>query len=279
MVVLCICMAAVILVLAVLLYLELEMFQISVLDRRNRRHEELAFLSRDAECGQTVFFGDSITQYCPVEEIYASYTAKCGQRVYNRGIASETTEDALRRLESNVLCLKPGTLVILYGCNDIGKKIPAARTVQNIEKIIVRTREVNPEVRILLQAVYPVRETGNKLAAKLLIGGRTCEKVRLLNRALEEMADRLEVPFADLTDVLADESGQLKAEYTADGLHVNEKAYRRIAARIMPLLLAKGGSSHYAEGNRQIQQEKSGNRHHADGNRQMQQEKKGELAE
>lgn len=258
MVVLCIGMAAVIIVLAVLLYLELEMFQISVLDRRNRRHEELAFLSQDANCGQTVFFGDSITQYCSVEEIYASYTAKCGQQVYNRGIASETTEDALKRLESNVLCLRPGTLVILYGCNDIGKKIPADRTVQNIEKIIVRMRESNPGVRIILQAVYPVRETGNKLAAKLLIGGRTCEKVRKLNRALEEMADRMEVPFADLTDVLADENGQLKAEYTADGLHVNEKAYRRIAEKIIPLLLAEGGSLHHTEGIRQIQQEKKG---------------------
>lgn len=226
----------VVLILAALLYLEFGMFRVSVLDRRDRRYEELAFLNKQAESGQTVFFGDSITQYCPVEEIYASYIASSGQQVYNRGIASETTQDAIKRLDSNVLSINPGTLVILYGCNDIGQKIPVSRTVANMEEIIVRVRKKNPDVHIIMQAVYPVREQGNGLPAKLLIGRRTCEKIKQLNIALEELAKRMGISFVNLTDILADESGQLRTEYTADGLHVNEIAYRQIAAEMIPML-------------------------------------------
>ena len=40
--------------------------------------------------GQTVFLGDSITEYYPVAEAYGSFTQKTGSLVYNRGISAET---------------------------------------------------------------------------------------------------------------------------------------------------------------------------------------------
>lgn len=231
------CLMAVIVVLGFLLYLLMGVFRISALDRRDHRKDELAFLSESGKQGQTVFFGDSITHYCPVEEIYAAYTERSGLRVYNRGIASETSADALKRLDSNVLALDPANLVILLGCNDIGEKIPTDQTVRNLEEIIRRVREKNPAVHIILQAVYPIRETGNSLPARYLIGGRSNEKVQALNKELNAMTQRQNVLFADLTDLLADGSGQLREDYTADGLHVNERAYQKIAARLTPLLI------------------------------------------
>ncbi|MGM9588218.1 MAG: GDSL-type esterase/lipase family protein [Candidatus Limivicinus sp.] len=242
MTILCVCLITVIVVLGFVLYLALGMFRVSVLDRRDHRKEELAFLGEQAKQGQTVFFGDSITQYCPVEEVYASYTEKTGSLVYNRGIASETSEDALKRLDSSVLALKPASLVILLGCNDIGQKMPASQTVNNIEQIIVKTRQQDPDVSVILQAVYPVRESVKSLPARLLIGSRTCEKIRVLNGELEKLAKRQHVAYLDLTDILSDEGGQLKQAYTMDGLHVNELAYRQIAARVMPLLEGQYGA-------------------------------------
>lgn len=235
------CLIGLIVILLFLLYLVLGMVRVSVLDRRNHRKEELAFYSKNAKTGQTVFLGDSITQYCPVEEVYAQYMAQSGSRVYNRGIASETSEDVLKRLDSNVIALKPAKLVILLGCNDIGKKISAEQTVSNVEKIIEKVREGNPDVHIILQAVYPVKESGNPLPAQILVGSRTCEKIKKLNIGLKELAERQKIVFVDLTDVLADSNGQLKEEYTADGLHVNEQAYQQIAAQIIPLLCAGKG--------------------------------------
>lgn len=241
MTILCVCLIGVIVVLGLALYLALGMFRVSVLDRRDRRKEELAFLGENGKQGQTVFFGDSITQYCPVEEVYAGYTEWSGSLVYNRGIASETSEDARKRLESSVLALKPARLVILLGCNDIGKKLPASQTVNNIEQIIEKTRQQNPDVFIILQAVYPIRERVKSLPARLLIGSRTCEKIRALNGELEKLAKRQKVTYLDLTDLLADEQGQLKQAYTMDGLHVNELAYRQIAAWVIPLLEGQHG--------------------------------------
>lgn len=242
MAILCVCLIGVIVVLGLALYLALGMFRVSVLDRRDHRKEELAFLGETAKQGQTVFFGDSITQYCPVEEVFAGYTERSGSLVYNRGIASETSADALKRLESSVLALKPARLVILLGCNDIGKKMPASQTVDNIEQIITKSRQQNPDISIILQAVYPIREGIQSLPARILIGSRTCEKIRALNTELEKLARRQSVAYLDLTDLLADERGQLKQEYTMDGLHVNELAYRQIAARMMPLLEVQCGA-------------------------------------
>lgn len=242
MIILCVCLIAVVLVLMLALYLALGMFRVSVLNRRDHRKEELAFLGDTAKLGQTVFFGDSITQYCPVEEMYAAYTARTGSLVYNRGIASETSGDALKRLDSSVLALQPASLVILLGCNDIGKKLTASQTVNNIEQIIAKTRQQNPEIFILLQAVYPIRESVKSLPARLLIGSRSCEKIRALNTELKELAERQNVVYLDLTDLLSDEEGRLKQAYTMDGLHVNELAYRQIAARVMPLLEGKHGA-------------------------------------
>lgn len=231
-----VCLLIVIAVLAGLLYLIIGIFRVSVLERRNHRHEELEFLGKIGISRQTVFFGDSITHYCPVEEMYAEYTQRSGLRVYNRGIASETSEDALRRLDGSVLALDPMNLVILLGCNDIGKKIPIAQTIRNIEEIITRTRKKNPGIHIILQAVYPIREMGNSLPAKYLIGGRTCKKIRTLNKELKALAERQRVQFVDMTDLLAGEDGQLKQEYTMDGLHVNEQAYQKIANRLISVL-------------------------------------------
>lgn len=242
MTILCACLIGGIVFLGLALYLALGMFRVSVLNRRNHRKEELAVLGETAKQGQTVFFGDSITQYCPVEEVFAGYTERSGSLVYNRGIASETSEDALKRLESNVLALKPARLVILLGCNDIGKKMHAPQTVDNIRQIIVKTRKQNPDAFIILQAVYPIRERVRSLPAKLLIGRRTCEKIRTLNIELEKLARRQRVAYLDLTDLLADEWGQLKQEFTMDGLHVNEQAYRQIATRVIPLLEGQYGA-------------------------------------
>lgn len=213
-------------------------FKVSSLDRRDHRAEELAFLSEMAIEGQTVFLGDSITQYCPVEEIYSSFAKQHSQIVYNRGITSETSLDALNRLEHSVLVLKPSQVVILLGCNDIGK-LTKEQTVSNIEKIIDRIRELDANVKILLQAVYPIRETKITFSAKLIVGRRTNEKVRQLNKELEKLAKKKHVFYLDLTELLRDEEGQLKQSFTRDGLHVNAKAYREIAKCVIPLLEEK----------------------------------------
>lgn len=74
--------------------------------------------------GQTVFLGDSITEYYPVEEAFGSYTKNTGSLVYNRGISAETSGHMKERLADTVLNIRPRNVVMLIGTNDIGQGVP-----------------------------------------------------------------------------------------------------------------------------------------------------------
>lgn len=69
----------------------------------------------------TVFFGDSITELCPLNDIYASYVKDTGIPVINRAISAETTAQMLERFEDNVINIHPQNLVMLMGINDLSQ--------------------------------------------------------------------------------------------------------------------------------------------------------------
>ena len=55
------------------------------------------------------------------------------------------------------------------------------------------------------------------------------ERIALLNRYLVDLC--LELPNAELIDTAAavtDENGYLRADFTTDGIHLNETAYRAV---------------------------------------------------
>jgi lysophospholipase L1-like esterase len=45
------------------------------------------------------------------------------------------------------------------------------------------------------------------------------------NKRLQKLAKEFGYDYIDLHSLMADERGELKAEFTADGLHLNEAAY------------------------------------------------------
>lgn len=116
-------------------------------------------LSQDSLKETTVFFGDSITELCPVEDLYATYTRKTGVPIINRGISAETTDSMLKRIEKTVLVMKPKNLVMLMGINDIAAKVDNQQIVNNIKQMITLTKQQSPKTHIILQAVYPINKT------------------------------------------------------------------------------------------------------------------------
>jgi Lysophospholipase L1 and related esterases len=64
-----------------------------------------------------VFIGDSITQFWEL----GAYFSKNDRMVLNRGIGGDTTEYLLKRLEADVLQLKPKYAVLKIGVNDTMK--------------------------------------------------------------------------------------------------------------------------------------------------------------
>ena len=105
------------------------------------KKENFSFLNEKyAQQGQTVLFGDSITEIFNNYELFYAFSQTTGQAVYNRGSSGDTSDRLLERLECNALNISPKNLVILIGTNDICIGLPTEYTLNNIKEILQRTQ-------------------------------------------------------------------------------------------------------------------------------------------
>lgn len=180
---------------------------------------------------QTVLLGDSITDFFNWYELFYDFSKSTGQAVYNRGISGDTTDRLLERLHENVLNINPKNIVLLIGTNDIGRGLPLEISVHNVDLILKEIKEACPEANVIFQAVYPVNKPMRFRGEK-----RSNEKINLMNKEFIKLSDKYECHWLDITDKLKDSDGNLKKEFTYDGLHINVKAYKIIAENIIELL-------------------------------------------
>ena len=203
---------------------------------KQTKKENYLFLNENyAHHGQTVLFGDSITEIFNSYELFYTFSKVTGQAVYNRGISGDTSDRLLERLKCNALNITPKNLVILIGTNDIGKDIPSEYTLKNIQDILSVTHEICPSTNIILQAIYPVNSRMS-LTARQMTGKRSNKKILALNEELHNIAVENKVHWLDLTKYLSDKNGRLAKEYCYDGLHLNAQGFKVVAKKIIPLL-------------------------------------------
>lgn len=189
--------------------------------------------SKEAVTGQTLFLGDSITEFYRTDDFYNGYTAATGQLVYNRGISGNRTDQVLARLETDVFPLLPKQLVLLIGTNDLFRFRSVEDIAGNVDEIITRCKPYAEN--IYLVAVFPVTHY-KSLFGFFMVNFRTNKKIDKLNVLLKSVAAKQGIPFVDFTSELKDSKNRLKKEYTHDGLHVNRLGYEVYTANILPYI-------------------------------------------
>lgn len=196
------------------------------------KKENYSFLNKKyALENQTVLLGDSITDFFNWYELFYNFSKSSGQAVYNRGISGDTTDRLLERLQENVLNIKPKNIVLLIGTNDIGRGLPLSTSIKNLESIIKSTKEYCPDVNFIVEAVYPINENMRDRFEK-----RSNKKINEMNKEFIKLCEKHNCVWLDFTDKLKDKNGNLKNEYTYDGLHINALAYELVAENVIPLL-------------------------------------------
>lgn len=91
-----------------------------------------------------VCFGDSLTAgYGSTKghDYPSLLRARISLPVINTGISGNTTGDALKRLDADVLKYNPRLVIITLGANDFFQGIPEEKTIANMERIIDRIEE------------------------------------------------------------------------------------------------------------------------------------------
>lgn len=82
-------------------------------------------------------------------------------------------------------------------------------------------------------AYYPVNYEAADESMKACLQIRTNEKIALANEKVARLAAKHHQRYIDINRNLKDEQGRLKAEYTIEGMHINEDGYRAIFDDIM----------------------------------------------
>lgn len=161
-----------------------------------------------------VFLGNSITERGDWSELVP------GKRVANRGIGGDNSFGVLGRLD-DLVAQHPSQVFLMIGINDLGRGLPIEVIVNNYRRILDRLQAGLPGARIYLQSVLPLNET---LLKYDYLKGKNV-KVQQLNGEVKMLADEYGFTFVNLHEVMADAQGELKKEYTMDGIHLKTEAY------------------------------------------------------
>lgn len=143
-----------------------------------------------------VCLGDSITgvyYHTGGRRAYCDLLGLGLRRVYpkaklvmiNAGISGDTTEGALRRLDTDVLQHHPQLVTVMFGMNDV-VRVSRDRYRHNLQEIVTRCRGVGAEVVLgTPNSVYPEDEN------------RPMERLAQFAETVREVAREMEVPLAD----------------------------------------------------------------------------------
>lgn len=182
--------------------------------------------------GQILFTGSSLMENFPVDKWTAQI--KDAPLCYNRGIGGYTTEDFLKVLDTAIFDLEPSKIYINIGTNDLANPdLTLEQIINNYQEILSQIKNKLPETEVILLAYYPGNFDAAEDYMKDVLSIRTNEKINKANKMIEELAAKNGFRFLNINEPLQDSQGRLKAEYTTEGLHINEEGYRSI----FPLIL------------------------------------------
>lgn len=191
------------------------------------KKEYYELLNREIEGDSIVFLGDSLTEFYRTDEFLRDFN------VYNRGIAGDTTAGILRRLDSNVIMMKPKKIFLQIGTNDLGENKKPLYIINNIKKIISKLKTELPQTKLYLLSLYPINAKASPLS-KIIVGRRKQSDIETINCALVAYAEEMNITYIDIFPHLLDDENRLKKEFTVEGLHISLDGYCKITSLLYP---------------------------------------------
>ncbi|OYW76370.1 MAG: hypothetical protein B7Z37_09100 [Verrucomicrobia bacterium 12-59-8] len=218
---------------------------------------------KEPKTGGIVMFGDSTTAPRGSLKVYATRVETALQSigsslgVHNAGIGGNTTWDALKRLQNDVLKYQPRIIVMQFGindsCVDVWKnppattpRVPLAEYLANLRRMIAAAQEA--KAKVILMTTNPLRWTSKlrELYGKppynpAAEDGFDSATLVGYNDALRELAAELKVPLVDVRAAYPDFAAQHQTTIDGlllDGMHPNDLGQQLVAELLVPAIRA-----------------------------------------
>ena len=184
---------------------------------------------------EVLFVGSSLMEHFPLNELAQSMGINIV--MYNRGISGYKIEDLVKAKEECIFELQPRKIFINIGTNDVGDhSYVQEKLIEEYKNLLIEIKNRLPKASIYVMAYYPVNAKEDfGLPAEIherMFKTRTNEALLEVNKAIEKMAGELHLPFINVNNGLVDGEGNLKKEYSTDGIHMYPNGYQNILTNL-----------------------------------------------
>jgi Lysophospholipase L1 and related esterases len=179
--------------------------------------------------GQILFVGSSLMEWFPINEMQQALEKD--YIIYNRGIAGYVTSELLNSMEECIFELEPSKIFINIGTNDMNNlDYRKEKLVKNYDEILSKIKLRLPNCKVYVMAYYPVNAKADfpgvddefkQDAFKM----RTNEVILEANKMIEELTKKHNYKFINVNEGLIDGEGNLKEEFSVEGIHMWANAY------------------------------------------------------
>ncbi|MFN8274954.1 MAG: GDSL-type esterase/lipase family protein [Flavobacteriaceae bacterium] len=217
-------------IIALLLYGFAASGQINAVDFANFKKYESpnkALMNESTTNNRIVLMGDSITEGWINSD--ADFFAQ--NQLIDRGISGQTTAQMLLRFRNDAIDLKPKTIVILAGINDIAENtgsISVEQIFSNIKSMcdLARANQIKVVLCTVLPAAqFPWRPQINPI-----------EKVLALNEMIRNYAQQEKISLVDYFTTMKDTQNGLPKIHSEDGVHPNKEGYEVMKSLLLEKL-------------------------------------------
>lgn len=173
-----------------------------------------------------VFFGDSITSGYKIEEFYPK------NNVINSGTSGDTTENLLERME-DVYKYNPSKVFILIGINDLNRGKSIDEILDNIQRIVNNIKTNRKYTNIYIESVYPINRNVFEDEDYSFNNDISNDTIKELNDRLSNLCKENSIQYVDVYNNLIDSEGNLKEDYTREGLHLTDLGYFKVTSSLV----------------------------------------------
>ncbi|MBW4562110.1 MAG: G-D-S-L family lipolytic protein [Mojavia pulchra JT2-VF2] len=166
----------------------------------------------------SILAGDSLSLWFPTELLPED------RNWLNQGISGETSDGLLKRLNLFDQA-QPEVIFVMIGINDLIRGVSDEEILRNQRRMMNYLRRVHPKAQIFVQSILPHGGEDATWEGKEKLLSIPNDRIRQLNEQLQSIATKRGVKYLDLYSLFTNQRGNLRREFTTDGLHLSYQGY------------------------------------------------------